>query len=185
LLERAIQQKQWQTDIAIAPDRPSLNFLASYGTQALEREDMFHANADFYSYGLALTIPLFSGFSTMAKKREYREQVYQTERTFEIEKRNLRERIRNAIANVTRLHKQYQNLLAVTKSSQRALDLVNGGFRQGTTTPQDVVNFQSNRYQAEKVLIDIQFSYLKSVADLRELMGVDLLRIYGEKAGES
>lgn len=186
LLQQTIRQTELRNDIAIATERPSLAFLASYGTQALDRDDMFHREAEFYSYGLSLTIPLFSGFSSLSKKREFREQVFQTERTFEIEKRNLRERIRNSLANVGRLYKQYQDLQKVTKSSQRALDLVNGGFRQGTTTPQDVVNFQTSRYQAERVLIEIQFAYLKSVAELRELLGVDLIRVYGEQgAGQS
>lgn len=185
LLQRAIREAELQKDVEMATDLPSLFFLASYGTQALERNDLFQANSDFYSYGLSLTIPLFSGFSSVSKRREFREQVYQSERVFEIEKRNLRERIRNALSNVNRLFKHYESLQNVTKSSQRALDLVNGSFRQGTTTPQDVVNFQSSRYKAEQVLIDIQYSYLKSVAELRELLGVDLLRIYGEKAGET
>lgn len=185
LLQRAIREAELQNDVEMATDLPSLYFLASYGTQALERDDMFHANSDFYSYGLSLTIPLFSGFSSVSKRREFREQVYQSERVFEIEKRNLRERIKNALANVNRLYKHYESLQDVTKSSQRALNLVNNSFRQGTTTPQDVVNFQSSRYKAEQVLIEIQYSYLKSVAELRELLGVDLLRIYGEKAGET
>ncbi len=183
LLQEAIRETELKDKIEMAPDLPSLYFLASYGTQALEKDDLFQAKSDFYSYGLSLTIPLFSGFSSVARRREFREQIYQSERAFEIERRNLRERIKNALDNVNRLYKHYESLQVVTKNSQRALDLVNGSFRQGTTTPQDVVNFQSSRYKAEQVLIEIQYTYLKSVAELRELLGVDLLRIYGEKAG--
>ncbi len=178
VLEKNVNQSRYLGDVELSPDLPSLNIVGAYGTQALHREDMFENSSEYYSYGLKLSIPLFSGFSSIGKRRELRERTFQAEKSFEIQRRDLRVQIIAAQMNLKKSYQQYQELKDVSTRSQRALDLATRSYKQGTTSSQDVVNFQKSRYEAEKVLIQNQYAYLRSLIELQELLGVDLYKTY-------
>jgi outer membrane protein len=176
--EKKVSESKYQADVELAPDLPALSAIATYGTQAIHREDMFENSSEFYTYGLQLTIPLFSGLSSVGKRREVRERTFQAEKSYEIEKRNAQVLIALAQTNLKKAYQQYQDLKDVSTRSQRALDLATRSYKQGTTTSQDVVTFQRSRYEAEKVLIQNQYAYLRALIELQELLGVDLYKTY-------
>ena len=178
VLEKSVRESELSSDVEISPDRPSLDIVGTYGSQAIHRDDLLQNNAEFYSYGLSLRIPLFSGLSSLGKRRELRERTYQFEKSYEIEKRDMRVKIELAQKNLKKLFTQYQNLKDVAQRSQRALELVNRSYRQGTSSSQDVVSFQRSRYEADRALIQNQYSYLMALVELQDLIGIDLYKTY-------
>lgn len=176
--EKEVRQSDYLGDVELASDLPSLSFVGTYGSLALDREDLFENQAEYYSYGLRLTIPLFSGLSSVGKRREVKERTFQAERAYEVTKRDLRTQIISAQMNLRKSFQQYLDLKDVSTRSARALDLATRSYKQGTTSSQDVVNFQRSRYEADRILILNQYTYLRALLDLQELLGIDLYKTY-------
>lgn len=169
-----------RNQIDLAEDLPKLSLEGSAGYQSPDRSAIFENNADFYTFGLVLRVPLFSGLSSLSKRQAHKEEFYQAERNLQIKRKELREKLEVALSNAGRLYSQLLEVQDVVKQTRRALELANQGYSRGIVSPSDVLQFQRSRYDAEKRFIATRYNYLRAVLDVRELLGTDLERVYAQ-----
>ncbi|MGE0763343.1 MAG: TolC family protein [Bdellovibrionales bacterium] len=172
------QKTDFDNAIERAEDRPTLNIEGSYGYRAAERPDWFADNSNYYTIGLFLTVPLFSGFTSLAKRRVHAERLTQDERTIEVVRLDLRQRLQQSLLAQKSEYERLTTAQTAAKLGREALLLANNSFRQGVASNQDVLNAQRTRYDSERLLIESQFSYLRARLDVQRLLGTSLQQVY-------
>jgi len=165
-----------QVDLSL--DMPSLSLAATGGYQAPDVPDMWISSSQYYSVGLNLTVPLFSGLSSISKRSIYENQKYAAEKQLQSDKDNLRVLIETAMNNIKSTQIQLDLAVRSVKEARQALDLANKGYKEGTAAVTDVTANQTTRYNAEKIFITAQFAYLSALLTLRQQMGIDLEKAY-------
>lgn len=178
--ELKVQKQDYDNELELVEDFPSLNLEAQYGFRAPERPGWFEESSRFQSVGLNLVIPLFSGFTSMSKRQRHVQNIKFVRNQLEDQRLVLRQKLQNSLVN---LSSEYTRLTAAESAAtlgREALRLANSAYGQGTASSQDVLNAQQTRFESESLLIESQFSYLNALLSLRQLMGVDLEKIYGK-----
>ena len=174
----ALEQVQYTEDIDLAQDLPSLSLVGSEGFKSPDTGSLWYQSSNQYSIGLNLTVPIFTGFSSFAKRSGYEEQKYQAEKAIQIAKDNMRNSLQNDIAAIRSAQLQLNLAVASVKQSRTALELANKAYRQGTASSLDVINMQNVRYSSEKLFVSSQYAYLQALLNLRQQMGIDLEKAY-------
>jgi len=175
-LNIAIVDYNKQIDLSL--DMPSLALNATGGYQSPDVPDMWISSSQYYSVGLNLTVPLFSGLSSISKRSVYENQKYAAEKQLQSDKDNLRVLIESAMDNIKSTQIQLDLAVRSVKEARQALDLANKGYKEGTAAVTDVTANQTTRYNAEKIFITAQFAYLSALLTLRQQMGIDLEKAY-------
>lgn len=176
-LER--RRQDYNNALDFVTHKPKLRIEGAWGVRSDERPNWFEEESRYYSVGLVLEVPLFSGFASFAKRRVHTELNRQLERSVEITRLALRERLQAAVTALTSEFTRLTVAQTAAQQGREALSLATGAYRQGTASNQDVLNAQQTRYRSEQVLILSQFNYLRSLLSLRRLMGEDLEKTYG------
>jgi len=172
------QKRGYDNSLEFASDRPTLDLKASVGYLAPDRPEWFKEDSRYYSIGLSLKVPLFSGFSSFAKRSGHKELLKAEAKQVEITRLNLRQSIQAALEDLSSEYVRLNAAETAAAQGREALQLANTAYRQGTASSQDVLNAQRTRYDSERVLIESQFAYLNALLKLRGLMGVDLEKVY-------
>lgn len=172
------QKREYDNGLDFVEDLPQLNIEGNWGYRAGDRPDWFEESSRYYAVGLVLKIPLFSGLTTVPKRRIHSELIRQEDRNVEIKRLDLRQRLLNAIQLLGSEFERLTVAQNAVKQGQEALKLATDAYRQGVASSQDVLSAQGTRYNSEKLLIETQFSYLRALLQIRRLMGVDLEKVY-------
>ncbi len=165
---------QFTRDLDLAIDRPSLSLVASAGYQSTDPSMWFTPNALYYSGGLSLAIPIFSGFSSFDKRNIYKEQKYQAERDLQTTEDTLKNQIEDGLSNAQSTRDQYELMQTSVRQARQALDMAVKGYKTGVASSTDVTNLQSTKYNAEKLFVTSIYTYLTAILNLELLMGNDL-----------
>jgi len=173
-----LEQVGYSKNLDLAQDMPSLNLVATDGYKSPDTSTLWNASSNYYSIGLNLTVPIFSGFSSFAKRAVYGEQSYQAERDLQTAKDALRNSLQVALSNMKSAQIQLNLAQTSVKEGREALDIANKSYRQGIASSLDVLNLQNTRYNAEKTFINSEFNYLQALLTLRQQMGIDLEKAY-------
>jgi outer membrane protein len=168
----------YNKEIDLSQDMPSLSLAATGGYQAPDVPDMWVSSSQYYSVGLNLTVPLFSGLTSLSKRTIYENQKYAAEKQLQSDKDTLRVAIESALDNIKSTQVQLDLAVRSVKEARQALDLANKGYKEGTAAVTDVTANQTTRYTAEKIFITAQFAYLTALLTLRQQMGIDLEKAY-------
>lgn len=178
--ELQVQINQKAKELDLSQDGPSLAFVASIGAFSYDRPSWFESESSAYSAGLKLNWPLFSGFSSVAKKQSY----VSKEVSLKMKRRELELKTEQEVRSLIRAIKLYDSLLNEQKKSSleahSALKLMLKGYENGTASSTDIVQMQRTRFEAARRYIDLQLKYLVSVLKLRRLLGIDLKKVYLE-----
>lgn len=180
-LELKIEEQKLIGELDLSTELPSLNLLGSTGYTAPDRDRLFDSTSQFYSIGINLKIPLFSGLSSFAKRRQSSEKMYQAKKILENELAQIKASISTLIDSAKNSWNQLKVLQESMRTARRALDMANAGYRQGVVSNSDIVNFQRSRYEAEKLLLKTQYEYMQTLLELRRLLGIDLEKIYASQ----
>jgi len=176
--ELEVERSEYLRDIDFASDHPRLDLTGEAGYQSPTRPEWLNDSSKYYSVGLTLKIPLFSGLSTLSKEKVYSERKYQVERVLEITRDGLQTRIQGLLLSLNSTLGQLKIVQDAAKQAREALTLANKGYQSGVVSSSDILNFQRSRYDTDKQLITAQFSYLQNLAALRKEMGIDLEKVY-------
>lgn len=168
-------------DVTEAADWPTVGLSGTFGYNSPTQQNEWDESSKFYTFGLTLTVPLFSGLSSIAQRRADREAVYQVERTAIDSDLAIKENLAVAMATVRRNFDQLKLARKAAESARIAMDDCLKEYRQGLVTSTDVIAIQGTRYNAEVQFLTAQFSYLIQVLNLRHDLGVDLEKVYAVK----
>lgn len=123
------------------------------------------------SFGLQLSVPIFSGGITSAKTKQAvyqhraaREQLEQTARQTEQQTRDAYLAVLSNISSVKALKQAYE-------SSKTALKATEAGYEVGTRTIVDVLNSRQSLYTAESNFLRSRYDYLISGLQLKQAAG--------------
>lgn len=178
LMELKMKAISYQKGMDLAVDSPSLNLVATAGYQSAFEEKLFNSQSQTYSVGLNLTIPLFSGLTSVAKRQIYAEQKIQIEKNMESEKDQLKSEIQKNLNTLKSLKERMSLARSAAQSSHSALELASKGYRQSLATAQDVINFLKVQLESDKQLVSLEYQYSIELLNLRKSLGFDLEKIY-------
>jgi outer membrane protein len=146
---------------------------AQVGTldQGLGPEIDFPTEANDKTYGLQITVPIFSGGLTQSRVRQSqylwiaaKERVTRTSRSTE---RAARDAYLGVISNMARVEALRQGL----ESSQTALKATEAGYEVGTRTSVDVLDSRRQLVAAQTAYSQSRYDYLITVIGLRQAAG--------------
>jgi outer membrane protein len=167
-----------QGDLTLAADMPSLNLTGTAGYNSPDRAHIWDETSKFYAVGMNLTIPLFSGLSSLAQRRVNGEAVVQAEKDLMNKNISVKESMAMAMATVQRNFNQVKLARLAAESARKAMDVAMSEYRKGLVSSSDIINIQSTHYTAETQFLSAQFSYLIQILNLRHDLGVNLEKAY-------
>lgn len=173
-----IENQRYQNDLTMSTDWPTLSIDGSFGYQSPDRQNVFDNSGEFYTVGLTLTVPLFSGLSSISQRRINRELLTQREKDSINQELTVKQNLAVAMATVQRNYEQLKLNRQAAESARKAMDVALHDYRSGLLTSTDVITLQNTRYSAETAFLTAQFSYLQQVLNLRHDLGTDLEKVY-------
>ncbi|MAV90398.1 MAG: hypothetical protein CL676_03190 [Bdellovibrionaceae bacterium] len=176
--EIEVRKQKYDNDLDLTTDRPRLTLDGSYGYTSPNREDWFQEDRNNYTVGVSLTVPLFSGLSSLAKKRAHSEKLYQKEKDLALVQDEIRRSIATAIQVLDHDFQRIKSLKTAVELGRKAMDSALKDYRRGLVSSTDVVQIQNNRFQSEVKLVQASVSYMKQVLSLRKDLGIDLESAY-------
>ena len=167
-----------QEAVDFSQDLPSLYLTGQYGYETGNAALWFGPNYSYEQAMLELKIPLFSGLSSIYKRRSYAQQTESATRNLENDKLQIEASLRQQL---TELQASYARLKVARQAdilARRALRRGMREFQRGLASTQDMLDLQTTRYSAEKLFISTYFDYLITYGNAQKLMGTDLEGIY-------
>lgn len=152
-------------DVALGKNLPTLGLIGDYGVQSYTKSDLFSNYSQLWSVGLQLTIPLFSGFSSVYDQRRISSQDYQ----LEFQSRNLINDLQfKQIQARKTLESADANLASAEEASKLANDSINEArrnFRLATIDFIVYLNVQNSSLTADSQLYQIKYDNISAVAN--------------------
>ena len=165
-----IQSSKKQVDITVyenkvdtAEDWPELNLTGIAGYKAPDRPNLYKGPAEYYSIGLSLTIPLFSGLSSFSKSKVHAEKRLQSEMDLRRAQLALRERVKVDLETMAREFERVKKTQGALNTAREAMNIALREYRSGLLSSTDVVNLQQSRYSAENQSLSSHISYLRQI----------------------
>jgi outer membrane protein len=174
----ALDQIEQQKKLALASENPSVSLQGQWGYRNADRADLWTESSRYDSATLEVTIPLFSGLSSIAKKRQYAEQKVQQTRALEQIQIGFEAQVRQELENLSSLQTQLQMYQSAQKEAQGASVLARQEYARGLLTSQDLLSIQRTRFEADRNLITTEYATALSLARLHRLMNTDLREVY-------
>lgn len=120
---------------------------------------------------MVLNVPLFAGFAVQNRVKETISLEEKARADLQEAQRNIAQATRTAFYGVESGYAQVQALEAAVTSSQSALEANQIGYEVGVRINIDVLNAQSQWYQAQKDLAQARYNHLLGQLQLRQAAG--------------
>jgi outer membrane protein len=160
---------------------PTLSGSASYGDDASWGSNVLRSNntdstfgnaSTGPSWGLTLSVPLFSGFATQSRVRESLFRRDAASDSLEQEKRLVVRTTRGAYRNLISGAAEVEARRLAVVSAQAAYEAGEAGLEVGTRTIVDVLIAQQQLYLAKTQYASSRHNYLMSILRLRQAAGI-------------
>ncbi len=120
---------------------------------------------------ISLEIPLYTGGTTSAKRRQAKQLQYQAEDDYNLKKREVIRNTSNLYrvvnTDVSRVMAQRQSI----RSAQAALEATEAGYDAGTRTIVDVLSAQQALYGAKRDYANARYDYIFDLLQLKQTAG--------------
>lgn len=180
----ALEVARLEVDKAVAGHKPTLDAqLVTSRTRNINGTAISpYDNHVFSPYGqVVLSVPIFSGLTTMYKVRETKALEFKAMADFDAAKRNVAQATRTAYLGLVAGLSQVKAYEAAEASSQSSLDANKLGYSVGVNINIDVLNAQSQLFQTKRDLAKARYDVLVGSLKLRQAAGTltpqDLLPI--------
>lgn len=173
----SLEQVEDRKRVSLGAHLPNLSLSAGYNYNSYKRSEWFDDASNSWVVGLQLTIPLFSGFSSVHQQRALLSQQAQLEfdRIHTVNQTNERQ-----ITSRQRLDAAYQSIV----SGAEALKIATSSAREAKKRYQystiDFIQFiivQKSLIQAESALNTSKYNYLIALANYYSASGQNMLRL--------
>jgi outer membrane protein len=166
-----IDIKKWAIETAKASAMPQVNASFDYTYLSNNPSHMFTYKHSNWNAGVAVTIPIFDGFSTVAKINEARHRYAQAI----LEKDDVRDQIVVDVRQACLDLKESNSIINSQKSgieeAKEALKISYISFDNGVGTNLDVLDAQVSLSQIEKNLAEAIYDYIMAGAFLDKTLG--------------
>jgi outer membrane protein len=169
---------QFDTQIARAGDRPTLNATASLGAEN-QRNSLGGAAAiaagagtgKTASVGLTLSYPIYTGGLTQNRIKETLVLEEKARNDLDYARRSVAEATRRAFFGVQSLKAQVSAYEAAESSSKLALEATQLGYKVGVRVNLDVLNAQTQLYTTQRDLAKARYDVVVNSLRLRQASG--------------
>ena len=179
----ALAAAEKDVDTARAGHYPTLAATASYGDAAFwgdstRRSPLPQGLSQFGnastgpSYGLTLSVPLFSGFATQSRVRQALFQRDAVADQLEQQKRAITRQTRGAYRALIAGQAEVEARRLAVVSAKAAYEAGEAGLEVGTRTIVDVLIAQQQLFQAQREFARARHAYLVNVLRLRQAAGI-------------
>lgn len=169
LAEQMYERRRYQ----LAAHWPKLSAQASVGRAAFEREKLFDANTQSWSLGLSLSVPLFSGLSSFAERREYAERTKELELGAARERRELAVERKKAWVELSSAEDVLRASEEALTTAGEAVRVAERTYRLGTATYLQVAEVQRQLADAEFALEEAQQNRVLKLARFYYINEID------------
>ncbi|MBI4706446.1 MAG: TolC family protein [Candidatus Omnitrophica bacterium] len=170
-----IDINKWAINIAKAGYRPQLTADLNYFYRSNNWNTMFNTKHNNWNAGIALSVPIFDGFSSKAKVDEAKARYTQSN----LDKANLIDQIAVNIRQACLDLKEAQTIIDSQKDNveeaREALRIANVGYDNGVNTNLDVLDAQVSLAQVEQNLAQGIYDYLLAKAFLERTIGISYI----------
>lgn len=179
----ALAAAEKDVSTARAGHLPTLSASANYGDNASWGENTrkssipeitngFGNSSNGPSYGLTLSVPIFSGFATQSRVRQALYQRDAAADALEQQKRAVTRQTRGAYRNLISGQAEVEARRLAVVSAQSAYEAGEAGLEVGTRTIVDVLIAQQNLFGAQREYARARHAYLVNVLRLRQAAGI-------------
>jgi outer membrane protein TolC len=162
---------KWAIQYARAGWLPQLDAAAGYNYTSNNLGNMFNRRHSNWSFGFALRIPIFDGFSTKAKVDAARARYSQSL----ISKENLADQVavdvKSACLDMVQAAEVIKSQQDNLQDAKEALEISYVRYNNGVGINLDVMDAQVSLANVEKNLAEGTYDYIMAMARLDRLMG--------------
>ncbi|MBQ0742398.1 MAG: TolC family outer membrane protein [Pseudomonas sp.] len=146
---------------------------AEFGNQgaAIGAGQQGSGDTELTSFGVELTMPLYTGGATSSGVRESGYRLTQAERNSEAQLRRVVESTRNLYRTVTSSVEEVEARRQAIISSKAALDATQTGYEVGTRNVVDVLEAQRNLFRAVRDYNTVRYNYIIDNLSLKQAAG--------------
>lgn len=148
---------------------PTLSADASYNYGGTEISSL----QENWFYGLTLSFPLFTGFSTKARVTEEEIALKGLEKQAESLSQQVSLDVWNAYLNIKETDERIINAKTFLENAQENLRIAEGQYREGAGSMIEVIDAQTNYVIAEQTFIQSLADYKIAVASLKRATGIN------------
>ena len=117
-----VERQEYQNELNLVNDKPSLSLNGSMGYISPDRPHLFNQSSEAYSVGFNLTIPLFSGLSSIQQRRINSETSTQIQKDQQNSQLQVRQNLAVAMTTLTRNFEQLKLTRSAAESARKAMD---------------------------------------------------------------
>jgi len=158
--------------LARASRFPTLAIAGTYNLWA----DKFNFSSEtwqsFYTINLALSVPLFGGFSSYAREAQSKAAIKELDLTLKGLEDTIKFEVRQAILNLDEARESLLSQEKNVEQAQESLRIAELNYSEGLATSLDVSSVQALLTQAKTNYSQALYDYVLSIAELDKAMGV-------------
>jgi outer membrane protein len=149
---------------------PTLNGRVTYGGD-FDDDPMTPDDSGAVVVSLDVPVLVFTGGSTLARRKQAYAQLDQAEEEFLNTQRTLEQSIRTLHLTVSSNINLVRARLQAIRSAESALEATQAGYEVGTRSLVDVLVAQQNLYRARRNYLSSRYAYIRSVFSLKAAAG--------------
>lgn len=162
---------------SLGQNLPYLSLIGSYAFTNYKKEELYNSASNSWYLGLQLTIPLFSGFSTMYEQSAYSSQRMQLEFSQKNTISSINFKQVNARKNLETAYNSIVSGEEALKLATASNEEAKKNYRYATIDLLQLLTVQQAYAQAEQSLNDEKYSYINAVTEYFTSSGQDLTRL--------
>jgi outer membrane protein TolC len=151
--------------------RPFLSASGAYGYVSRTLDDL--GDTDYWRADVSLIVPLFNGFATKGRVQELNATIAIAERDLQEARRQARLEVATTLEEREAARESWEAASLTLDAAERALELTTMRFDLGQDDFVDVLNAQSQRFDARRNLIEARYDLLVQTAALKRSLGSD------------
>ena len=170
--QAAVDKASEDVELNRAGHYPRLDAVASYGYNDVSASLFGGSTTNDTQIGLQFTLPLYQGGGTSSRVKAAVYRLTQAREALEQQRRSTDRQARSAYLTVLDAINSVNALKQALVSTQSALDATQAGYEVGTRTIVDVLQSQSNLFDAQRNYSQARYNYIISSLQLKQAAGM-------------
>ncbi len=173
----SIQRLDDQRQVMWGQNLPNISLFGNYNFTNYKQSDLFDDSANSWSFGLQLTIPLFSGLSTIYQNRSLLSQRLQ----LEFDKKNVENQVAyqqiTSRKNLETAKDSISTGIDALKLAEASSNEARRNYRNATIDFVQLLTVEQSFVQAEQTLNSSRYNYITALANYYAASGQDMAKL--------
>ncbi len=156
--------------------RPRLDFFGNYGWSAIDYDNIGNKDFESWRVGVGLSFTLFDGFRTTGKIMQVRSQIMQNNLSRQYLESEIMLEIEKSLKELNRAYESLKAANVAKEQANEALKVAQDNFELNAATQLEVLDSEREVRQAELNVAQAKRDCLVSLATLKYLSGINVLK---------